>query len=373
MSDNPKLSQYIIDHQLGEGGMGIVYQAQQQNLRRKVALKMLQPSLEEEPELVEQFVLEAMVTGRLEHPNIVPVHDLGKAENDRLFMGMKLVRGESLKALLKREPNDSPKRLIHYLDILSQVGDAMAYAHAEGILHRDLKPENVMVGKFGEVQVMDWGLAFAFRAQEFPELKQLAGLSSGPSGTPAYMSPEQAEGKDQAIGAWSDVYLLGAMLYEILTGTPPHRGKSVLACLLAAQAGEVERPSDRAPKREIPYDLEELCMDALAAAPEDRIQSVEAFQAQIKIYQSHREALSLIDRARQILHDSDPKTRRDESAKKAQWILTQALEIWPEAEAASELLCQTLLIQIDRCLEQGYGAEALDLIEQLPDNPAHDP
>lgn len=367
-SDDPKLSQYIIDHPLGEGGMGIVYQAQQQNLRRKVALKMLQPRLEDERELVEQFVMEAMVTGRLEHPNIVPVHDLGKAKNDRLFMGMKLVRGESLKALLKREPNDSPGRLSHYLDILSQVGDAMAYAHAEGILHRDLKPENVMVGKFGEVQVMDWGLAFAIRGKECADLKQLAGLSSGPSGTPAYMSPEQAEGNDEAIGPWSDVYLLGAMLYEILTGTPPHRGKSVLACLMAAQGGAIEAPSDRAPHRDIPYDLEKLCMDALVADCKDRIQSVEEFQEQIKLYLTHREALSLIDRARQILHGDDPKNRGDEAAKKAQWILTQALEIWPEAETAPDLLCQTLLVQIDRCLEQGFGAEALDLIEQLPKN-----
>lgn len=365
-NQNPKLSQYVIEHPLGEGGMGVVYQALQQNLRRKVALKMLQPSLEEDPELVEQFVLEAMVTGRLEHPNIVPVHDLGKADNQRLFMGMKLVRGESLKALLKREPADSPQRLIHYLDILSQVGDAMAYAHSEGILHRDLKPENVMVGKFGEVQVMDWGLAFAFRPQGSKDLKQLAGLSSGPSGTPAYMSPEQAEGKDDAIGEWSDVYLLGAMLYEILTGSPPHRGRSVIAVLLAAQAGEIQRPSERAPGRDIPYDLEELCLNALRADPKERIQSVEAFQDQVKIYQSHREALHLIDRARQLLQERNPGSEPYEDAKKAKWILNQALEIWPEADAATELLSQSLLLQIDHCLEQGFGAEALQLIEALP-------
>jgi serine/threonine protein kinase len=358
-------SNYILGKAIGEGGMGVVYEARQRNLRRDVALKMLQPRLEEEPELVEQFVVEAMITGRLEHPNIVPVHDLGRTADDRLFMGMKLVRGESLKALLKREPADNPQRLRDTLDILSQICDAMAYAHSKGIVHRDLKPENVMVGEFGEVQVMDWGLAFAYGNHGLPDSHNLAGVSSGPSGTPAYMSPEQVKGNDQEIGSWSDVYLLGAILYEILTGTPPHRGQSIMAVLLAAQDGVIERPSDRAPTRDIPYDLEELCIDALKAHRAERLQNVQDFQDRLQLYQSHREALGLIDRARQILGSKKEGSEAGDAYKQAQWTLEQALGIWPESQAALALLNKTLLQQIDRFLEIGQGADAHHLVGQL--------
>ncbi|MGE0713454.1 MAG: protein kinase [Planctomycetota bacterium] len=351
---------YLIEDELGAGGMGTVYAARHATLDRRIALKMIREDLEQRPQVAERFLEEALVTGRLEHPNIVPVYDLGRTRERRLYLGMRLVRGEALDAILRREPATTPERLRRYLGVLSKVCDAVAYAHAQGVLHRDLKPSNVMVGEFGEVQVMDWGLAL-----RLPTTPEEAG---GAAGTPAYMSPEQANGDTARLGPQSDVYLLGAMLYEVLTGSPPHKAASALAALMSACAGRVEPPSERAPERELPSDLEQLCLRALAAEPEERVPTAQALKEGIELHLSHAEALRLIDQARElVIEQSAEGTHAERAARlaRAQLLLQQAREVWPDSTEALELGHEARFRRVDLALDQGDVREARALIDTL--------
>src|SRR5439155_5984413 len=203
---------YSLLKKLGEGGMGIVYAARQQSIRRVVALKMLKKTGQQESFQREKFLAEAVITGDLEHPNIVPIYDLGRDESGAIFYAMKHVKGTPWDKLIGKNT------VQENLEILMKVADAIAFAHSREVVHRDLKPENVMIGDFGEVLVMDWGLALMLGAPP-------ANVAMG--GTPGYMAPEMAMGPIDAIGLHSDVYLLGAILYEIITGLRPHTGKPI--------------------------------------------------------------------------------------------------------------------------------------------------
>ncbi len=220
---------------IGEGGVGVVYAARQASINRVVAVKMLRPGREGQSQR-DAFLAEAVVTGDLDHPNIVPVHDLGGNQTGDLFYSMKRVLGTPWSRVIRR------KSLPENLEILHKVCDAVAFAHSRNVVHRDLKPENVMLGDFGEVLLMDWGIALASTLSIHTGR---AASSSSMGGTPAYMSPEMATGPIEKIGPRSDVYLLGGILFEILTGKTPHAGKSVMDCLLAA-AENVLQPTDAA-------------------------------------------------------------------------------------------------------------------------------
>src|SRR4051812_3276908 len=215
---------YSLLKKLGEGGMGIVYAARQQSIRRVVALKMLKKAGEQESFQREKFLAEAVITGDLEHPNIVPIYDLGRDEKGAIFYAMKHVKGTPWDKLIGKNS------LHENLEVLMKVADAIAFAHSKDVVHRDLKPENVMIGDFGEVLVMDWGLALMIGAPP-------ANVAMG--GTPGYMAPEMAMGPIDTLGFHSDIYLLGAILYEIVTGLRPHTGKTVTRCLMAAAKNEI--------------------------------------------------------------------------------------------------------------------------------------
>jgi len=355
---------YVVEERLAQGGMGAIFRARQRTFGRDVALKRVLPHLEGRPEVEERFLAEALVTGRLEHPNIVPVHDLGRASDGRLYMGMKLVRGETLADLLAREPPTTPERLRRVLEVLQRVCDALAYAHSEGVLHRDLKPSNVMVGAFGEVQLMDWGLAATTE-----EVRAAAG--GGPAGTPCWMSPEQANDEVDRIGPAADVYLLGGMLYAALTGTAPHRGGSLISVLAAACRGEVEPPSERAPDREVPADLEDLCRRALDPDPARRPESAAAFGDALARHLTHAEALRLIHRARRLLGEGEAGRRTAELVR-AETLLGQALELWPESEEARADLNRARYLQADLALERGEARAADELVARLEPGPGLD-
>jgi serine/threonine protein kinase len=326
--------------ELGRGGMGVVYRARQRSLGREVALKQALVAGQGEQQR-QRFVAEALVTGGLDHPNIVPVHELARTPEGDVFMAMKLVGGTSWQDLLapSRDRGVPADELERHLNILLAVGNAVAFAHSKSVLHRDLKPENVMVGDFGEVLVMDWGIAVDFADIQRPgAAAPHKSTVRGPSGTPSYMPPELAEGRGQELGPWTDVYLLGAILHEVLAGRPPHQGATLIEVLLAASTAAPPRLPASAPPA-----LQAICRRALARDPRQRHPSVAALQDDLREYLKHRESLALSDRADRELAElsaleaAPAGSRRDEHYARFARVVAryeQALELWAENAAA---------------------------------------
>jgi serine/threonine-protein kinase len=279
---------------VARGGMGAVRRALDRKLGRHVAVKRLHDAISDRPDLVRRFVLEAQITGALEHPNIVPVHLLGEGADGLPCFSMKLVEGRTLRAEILDEaglPWPSG-RLDDLVQVLLKVCDAVAFAHSRGVVHCDIKPENIMVGEFGQVYLMDWGVArvinpVAFGRDDVQPPELLADPSEAAPrahiyGTPAYMAPEQAIGLHDAIDERTDVYLLGAVLYEMLTGKAPHPGDSLMAVVWEAASGKVVAPGDRVPHLELPEGLCRTAMKALSGLQNDRYQRVVDFRTEIE-------------------------------------------------------------------------------------------
>jgi serine/threonine-protein kinase len=269
--------------ELARGGMGRIHPATDRNLLRHVALKRLDRKLARESFYRDGFVAEAQITGQLEHPNIVPVHELAIDESGVPYFTMKLVRGVSLDRWLRDPamPLGSTDRLERGLEILTKVCDAIAYAHHRGVIHRDLKPENIMVASFGQIYVMDWGLARLSRT------RPASGASSqmeapGPVGTPGYMAPEQARGDPAEMDERSDVFGLGAVLYEIVSGKTPYGDYVDLeAAIGRARDGRVTPIDDVTTQIGISKRLRSIVARATAPDPEDRYQTVLELQREV--------------------------------------------------------------------------------------------
>jgi serine/threonine-protein kinase len=263
---------YQVRGEIARGGMGTIYAAFDRELEREVALKVVsQPGSVTVAE--ERLLREARVLARLEHPGLVPVHDVGTLADGRTFYAMKWVRGDRLDRHFSGE-GSIPVRLRTF----ERICETVAFAHAHGVIHRDLKPENVMVGPFGEVLVIDWGVArLRGGAPEAPGGGAAApgGTAHGTVlGTPGYMAPEQARGETAAVDERADIYALGAILYHLLTDRPP--------------------PADGvpgAPRRQnpsVPRPLDSICRKAQAAAPDDRYPSVGALARDVSAFLSAR-------------------------------------------------------------------------------------
>ena len=281
------------------GGLGAVFVALDTELHREVALKQILDDHADDPTSRQRFLLEAEVTGGLEHPGIVPVYGLGTYGDGRPYYAMRFIRGDSLKeaiehyhgyAAFQTDPGRRSLELHKLLRRFIDVCNAIDYAHSRGVLHRDIKPGNVLVGKHGETLIVDWGLAKPTGQSDARSDERTLRPSSASGsaetlpgsalGTPAYMSPEQAEGDLDRLGPRSDVYSLGATLYCLLTGRPPFEGGDIGGILRGVQRGDFRPPraidpaTDRA--------LEAVCLKAMALKPEDRYGSCRALAEDVE-------------------------------------------------------------------------------------------
>jgi CRP-like cAMP-binding protein/tRNA A-37 threonylcarbamoyl transferase component Bud32 len=288
------------DGVMGRGGMGSVHRVVDKELHRRVAMKVLHDALESNEDAVQRFVAEARITGQLDHPHIVPVHELGVDATGRHYFVMKLVVGRTLEAEIY-DGDALPfrsGRLDALIDALLKVCDAVAFAHDRGVVHGDIKPQNIMVGTFGQVYLMDWGMARADQQSEVvgEVISDPSGVgdprrsvvrSSGRRalvGTPAYAAPEQSSGQRTDIDARTDVYLLGGVLYEMLTRHTPHGGGTYWETVFRSTRGDVTPVEENVAEGDFPPALARIAMKALAADREERYASVAALRADIERY-----------------------------------------------------------------------------------------
>lgn len=269
------------------GGLGVVYRGVDEKLNRNVAIKFIQPRHAHNQDLNQRFLQEAEITGRLDHPGVVPVYALGQTDAGQPFYSMRFIRGESLDSQIKRFHESKSElglgeqrlRMRQMLGNLISVCRTIAYAHTRGIVHRDIKPQNIMLGKYGETLVVDWGLALPigrdpkFRVTDETTLRPILESELKPDmgeGTPVYMSPEQASGQ-RTISPASDIYSLGVTLYKLLTGELAFDGSTPMEIRSKIMAGEFEPPQTHAPS--LSRSLQSICLKAMSLAPHDRYET----------------------------------------------------------------------------------------------------
>jgi serine/threonine-protein kinase len=411
--DLPELPGYRVLGELGRGGMGMVYRAFEPRLGRSLAVKVLLPEHRDDAGLRRRFLKEAQIMGRLQHPGVAPVHELGELPDGRPFFTMKRVMGQTLAELLPspvadggapgpRTANGEPAAA-PLLAVFEQVCQTVAYAHSRGILHRDLKPANVMVGAFGEVQVMDWGLAkVQTEAGEEPRPPFLAGPTPSPGGpgqtclsaaekteagavlgTPAYMPPEQARGEVDRLDERSDVFGLGAILCEVLTGQPPYMARDSWQVHLQAVQGDLADAQRRLEASGAEAELVALARRCLAADPAERPPDASAVAREIGGYQA-----SVAQRLRAAELAAARAAAQAEQERKARRLTVAlagavlALVVlggggwwwWQQEQARKELRAQAARRHVDEALrqaaqfrQQARWADAKAVLKQAED------
>lgn len=396
------IADYQIVDKLGEGAMGIVFSARQTAVNRIVAIKTAKPNFQSNDESRRRFLYEAHITADLDHSNIVPIHELGASEEGMLFYSMKLVQGTEWSRVMRKQTREKN------LEIFMKVCDAMAFAHSKGVIHRDLKPENTMLGRFGEVFVTDWGTAInldkdttylaqpAAKGDRFLSVEDSSNLVRGDSivlhdgvatydraqivnidevnpnrlylrkkltrdyqpskqlrvvkgmnlaGTPCYMAPEMAGHQLPKIGRTSDIYILGAILFDLITGKPPHTGASVTHCLRAALENKPVTIVSDDP-------LMKIALRAMATDPAARYQSVEELQEAVAEYRRHAESIALTERSDELLEQAIAK--KDYAAfSRTMFGYRDAIDLWPDNTRAASGLKRARLALGQAAFAQG--------------------
>jgi len=352
-----------IEETLGEGGMGVVTLATQRSLGRKVAVKTTRVQT---PEAVVRLVREAKITGTLEHPNIVPVHDLTTGADGSPRLVLKRIEGTTWSARMTDDEGVramfAARDLLEWnLQTLAQVCQAVHFAHSRGVVHRDLKPDNVMVGNFGEVYVMDWGIAVRMGEAGGADPRGVA------VGTPVYMAPEMLLG--ETLDARTDVYLLGAILFELLSGRPPHDHALVRDVVQSVLDTPPPMPAGA------PEELVSLARSCLARSPQDRPASAEDVRRALASFLRHRDSTQLAARAEAKVVELEAAARAegDERARAPRLYgeclfgFRAALEAWPENPHAGSGLARAVRAMVEHDLAMGMSRTAAIRLDDLPD------
>jgi serine/threonine-protein kinase len=279
-----------------KGGSGIVVRALDNDILREVAIKIFHVG--DDGSEIDRYAEEARINGQLEHPNIVPVYELGTDLRGRRFLCMKLVEGSTLDETLNRlgESRLAPTQLADLLQVFVKVCDAVSFAHSRRVIHRDLKPTNIMISDFGQVYVLDWGIARLrppVIGEEGPGVRLGTGSSEQSAldeqgslvGTACYMAPEQLQGFHDTLDERTDVFALGATLYQILTGLPPLTAEIARAIWMRKTPPPIARPESLAPEAAVPVELSHIALRALSYDPEERYQSVAEFKHAVEWFQ----------------------------------------------------------------------------------------
>ncbi len=360
---------------LGEGGMGLVELAEQLSVGREVAVKKVREAARSEQATL-TLLREGWTTGYLEHPNIVPVYTLGRDEQGDAIIVMKRISGTSWLEVIEdpsRVPEgfDGSDPLELHVEILSQVCNAVHFAHSRGIIHRDLKPENVMLGGFGEVYVLDWGIAVSLTEDHGGRFAQARDVKT-PAGTPVYMAPEMVEADGEELGVHTDVFLLGAILYDVLAGRPPFAASTVMQAMLRAHRCEPPPLPEGAPAA-----LVAICERAMSREPGERYESAGALREALQDYrhrrQSRRLALEGEERSRELaalLHGEERGEEVDEGViyrtfGECRFAFEQALKIHADTSEAQVGLEAALVTMAHRELSQGALKSAAVLIAEI--------
>jgi eukaryotic-like serine/threonine-protein kinase len=361
----------LLEQTLGEGGMGIVRLGRQTSLDRSVAVKAVQPKRQSDASTA-KLLQEAWVTGYLEHPNIVPVYDLTKDESGQPLMIMKRIEGVPWKALYDddeavQERFGAADLLDWNLRVLMQVANALHYAHSRGILHLDLKPSNVMLGPFGEVYLVDWGLAMSLR----PEQHRVPAAADNTEiiGTPSFLAPEMLTSEGDRLSERTDVYLLGSMLHTILSGLPPHLGQNVMVVLFKVVNG------DRPPLTDAPSELALIVDRAMQLEPCDRFASADEVRLAVQAFLDHRGSSQLEEESQRRLAELERLVADGVSegvqavASTARFGFESALRAWPGNVGAVSGRLRTMTLLAVWSAQQGDIATAEDLANELVPTP----
>ena len=359
-------SDLVLQHEIGRGGVGIVSSAEQVSLNRDIAIKSLRAD-RDSTSARSQLIYEARIQARLNHPGIPPVHIIGADSRGNPVLGMQLVQGECWTDTLIRDGQQLDSGLetplLQHLQLLSRICEAIAFAHDQGVIHRDIKPGNVMLGKFGEVYLVDWGLA-----AELDENGKFA--PPGFTGTPAYAAPEMIH-RGALLDIRTDIYLLGSTLYEIITGQPPHSGDTIKEVFERIDLHEeLKFPSW------IPTELADICRRTLEADPDDRFQTVHSLLTEIRLYMERHQSIGMLDRVRDHVARLDEMVEanvdhdRIEDLGQICRAMLEALRVQlPDLEEINQLHQHCSVVMINRMIESKNIGAARIMLESIPPSP----